>query len=230
MASETTGVQVEQVAPVSDVQATPVQEQTTATTPSLTPEQIEAALSSEAAQRKIQSETDKRFAKFQAEQLRLQREQEAQRKANEARAAEEAQMAEMDDAEYGAHMRQKTQTQEAAQAQALERDRLHYQAALELLPADEQPAMMERARNSEFKSETEFIAAIADRRAELRTPKNTETIREAARREATAEVANAGSPTLGASLPRQTVDLSKMSSDQLLSAGMREEMEKVKKR
>jgi hypothetical protein len=227
MASETTGEQVEQAAPVSDAPATQVQEQPTAPTPVLTPEQIQAALSSEEARRRIQSEVDKARAKLQADALRLQREEAQRKAAAEAAAAEERELSELDDAEYGQRMRQKRQEQEAAQAQAALNDQTHYNDMMSLLPSEEQTAIFERAQKGEFKTRADFYAAIADRRAELRTPKQTEVIREAARREATAEVANTGNPTLGTSLPRQPVeDLSKKSSLDLIADGWKEQVDK----
>jgi hypothetical protein len=229
--SESVGAQVEQVAPVSDVQPKPEQDQSGATTPSLTPEQIEIALASDVAKRKIQSEVDRARAKLQAEQLRLQRAEEDKRKADADRAAEQAKVAEMSDEEYGAYLREKQQQETAAQALATQRDQMHYEAMLKLVPEEERPAFMQRAHDGVYKSEEEFLMALSSRHAELLSPKEKEkeVIREAARREATAEAANAGQPTLGTSLPRQTVE-SNLSSYDLLRLGVQEEMEKVRKR
>jgi hypothetical protein len=201
------------------------QEQPTPTTPqpTLTDEQIAALFEKdERVRRAIQSAADRRMAKFQAEQLAQRQAEEAQRKAAEAAAAEQAKVAEMSDEEYGVYMRQKTQEEDRANAAQLRATQDFQTQALAVLPPEERDGIMERTRKGEFKDWKGWLEAIADRRAELKQASTEPVMREAARREAAAEVANTGVPTLGTAFPTAGRDLSKMSSIDLIKEGLKE--------
>jgi hypothetical protein len=204
--------------------ATPVQEQQS--------EEQKPALSvEEQIRRGIQSGRDQimHTARMQALQELTQQQQAA---------AAQAQISSMDDEQFGAYMRQ-AQAQQAEKAQlqanvtAQVAVRLREKALAMVSDSKARHDVEMRDLGNEFRTYDEFVGACQE--AELQTrlgkerSKLEKTLRETAIKEATAVTANAVSPTLGAGLPTSSLDIRKMSTEQLLAAGFEEALRNAKR-
>jgi hypothetical protein len=179
--------------------------------------------------RQVQSEADKRALK-----IRQEMERQAQL------AAQQKYLEEMDDETYGRTMRSQLQQQAYAQqvAQRAKADvlRTTYEQlmAQTLETVSDQKAradLQRRVEAGEFPSFGAFQAAAAQAEVDARLAKERarleKQIREAAQKEATADVADTVAPMLGAGLPNKPDR--KYTRDELISLGIAEAMEKARK-
>jgi len=169
----------------------------------LTPEQVKALLSSKEAQalifRQAQSLKDK---EAHAAELRRQQEEERRR------------IEEMDDEEFGRHLRTQQQEQEAIRQKVtpvlgkLLTD-AQQQALAQVSDEATRAALVTKANAGEYKTFPDFLAACIDAEAESRAkkqlPKRERDMRDAIRKEVFADQADIVAPDIGRGIPTSRV-------------------------
>lgn len=202
----------------------------------LTPEQVNELLRSNkaaqsAAYRLAQSMKDKELA-------RIRQEQEAQRKAEE----ERRKLEEMDDEDYGRHIREQQHLEELVGAQAIERmlpvlHEVQSTALGKLSDAQIRAQIQERITSGEFTSLAQILDAVLDTEVDTRAQKAAakleaklrKEIRESIEKERAADDADDGDvpPIIGSGSPTGARELH---GDALLAAGIADLRRAARKR
>ncbi len=183
--------------------------------------------------RLIQSEVDK--ARF---QTRMQAEQEFQ--ARIVQQQEQAKLTEMDDEQFGAHVRKSMETtsvqqQVAQQVAQQERGTMVQQIRDSVFRSIKSEAKRDEVKAKELRGEygslEDFLSAATQANLEEEVAKQVEKqgkqIREAVTKEATADAAEAGGPVIGAG--SATSPNIKMSREQLMAQGFAEALEQKRR-
>lgn len=196
-----------------------VQEQTISP-PGLTDEQIEGLLGRKDVQARIYQQAQS-MADQRAHQERLRQQAEAEQRRVEG----------LDDEEYGSLVRRQQQSLAAAQQVAMgavARTLVEMQDKTLSVITNKKVREEMAAKSSEFKTYPEFVQACVNAEAEYQVgqqlTQREKELRAVITKELQAEQADTLVPQLGRGTPAARVDMSKMSSDQLIAEGFQEKL------
>lgn len=205
----------------STAESAPAQEQQPT---AYTQEQVNEMLARR--ERELQSAKDRELHRA---RLQAQAEVDAARRASE----EQARLENMDDEDYGRYVREKvTKDQElGAQASAhVTRAMLDVQAQTlsQITDADKRAEIEGKINDGQYKSWGDLIGDVVTAAVAAQLAKESKVVKEAARKEATAEIANIPVPVLGSGT-NSTRSTRPMSSSDLFSQGFAEALQAARK-
>lgn len=177
-------------------------------------------------ERELQSAKDKELHRA---RLQAQAEVEAARRASE----EQARLESMDDEDYGRYVREKVTKDQTLNAQANERARqvmldVQEQTLSQVTDSAERSKIEAKINGGEYKSWGEMIGDVVAATVAVQLAKESKAAKEAARKEATAEIANIPVPVLGSGT-HSSRSARPLSSGELLSTGFAEALQAARK-